>query len=296
MTLQGTDFAYLRSTQPRIITPVSEDDILEERIAQFRQRQPQSSVTIEAADYAAIEMIASLEYRMQQDFNGRIRGVLPAFMSGDTLDHVGALFLVNRRQGESDASYFERILLEPIARATIGTVGRIRSDAYKADDDVRDVQVAGKANGQDADVWILSHETPAMGEPRRDTHQPLLCSASAITSTTRIASLLFSTYTVEQPTITAFTITATLNYNSLFHDATSVLTRARERINEYVEGRFKLGFGVRIQGIEATLYGPDDDVEMVTVTAPSSDLAATNGTAYHCNPNTTDITLDCDAI
>ena len=295
MTLQGTDFAYLRSTQPRIITPVSEDDILEERIAQFRQRQPQSSVTIEAADYAAIEMIASLEYRMQQDFNGRIRGVLPAFMSGDTLDHVGALFLVNRRQGESDASYFERILLEPIARATIGTVGRIRSDAYKADDDVLDVQVAGKANGQDADVWILSHEPPAMGDPAGTPTAALVQRVSDYVNH-EDRKLLFSTYTVEQPTITAFTITATLNYNSVFHDATSVLTRARERINEYVEGRFKLGFGVRIQGIEATLYGPDDDVEMVTVTAPSSDLAATNGTAYHCNPNTTDITLTATAI
>lgn len=197
------------------------------------------------------------EMLLRQRINEAAQANMVAFARGADLDQLGANFNVERLvlDGgdpaaippvpptlEGDTAYRARVQLAFESLSVAGPVGAYRFQALAAHADVLDVSVESPAP-VDVIVTILS---------RHGNGTPSAQVLAAVRSHIDERRPLTDRVTVQPARLVNYSITATLILDD-GPDADVVETTARQRLNDYIASRHRLGAWVTRSGIHAAL-------------------------------------------
>lgn len=226
------------------------------------------------------------EVIIRQRINDSCHAVLLAFATGADLDHLGALFEVERlvidpgnpnatppvpRLLEDDNRLRQRIQLALEGVSTAGPVGSYIFHALSASPLVKDVAVSSPAPGL-VRVTVLSTEgngTPSAG---------LLAVVSAALNHEDVRPLC-DTVEVVAAQITPYTVAATLTFYT-GPDMALVRDAAEQSVRKYVTEHHRLGHDITLSGLFAALHQPG--VQNVKLTVPAATLVIADSHAAFC--------------
>ena len=276
------------------VEPLSLSEISAARLAELQVALPAWSGEITDPVYKAyVENGAMREFARRELENAHALALDPRTAVGSDLDAIGLRVLLARHTDETDAAYRVRILrgdgLADIESA--GTVGYYRRQVQLSDSRIESVGIEfAAAPARQIRAYILTSEA-ANGTPSQTVR-------SAVDDYMKDRTLLDYTLQAPAPTITAYTITAVLEYDSGAGIAESEIElAARTAVYAHIRRQRAFGSSVRRSAIIAALSVAG--VDSVTLSAPASDLTPAVGdkhTAYYCPPNTTGVTLTLTSI
>ena len=251
---------------PDVVEELDYETLLGERKAALIARYPAE----EQADIAAVlalesepltkflEESAFRELLLRQRINEAARAVMLAYAKGKDLEHIAALFGIQRlvikpadpvvgtpAEMEEDADLRLRVQLAPQSFSTAGPEGAYRSLGRNADGLVLDVSATSPTEGE-VRITVLSREGDGTAAP--DLLEKVKAALRA-----EDKRPLTDYVTVQSATILHYEVSATLH---LFPgpDATVVVTEARKRLATYVEACHRLGSVVVRSGLDAALH------------------------------------------
>ncbi|UGS89797.1 baseplate J/gp47 family protein [Ralstonia wenshanensis] len=251
---------------PDVVEELDFETLLGERKAALIVRYPAE----EQADIAAVlalesepltkflEESAFRELLLRQRINEAARAVMLAYAKGKDLEHIAALFGIQRlvikpadpvagtpAEMEEDADLRLRVQLAPQSFSTAGPEGAYRSLGRNADGRVLDVSATSPTEGE-VRITVLSREGDGTAAP--DLLEKVKAALRA-----EDKRPLTDYVTVQSATILHYEVSATLH---LFPgpDATVVVTEARKRLATYVEACHRLGSVVVRSGLDAALH------------------------------------------
>lgn len=251
---------------PDVVEELDFETLLGERKAALIARYPAE----EQADIAAVlalesepltkflEESAFRELLLRQRINEAARAVMLAYAKGKDLEHIAALFGIQRlvikpadpvagtpAEMEEDADLRLRVQLAPQSFSTAGPEGAYRSLGRNADGRVLDVSATSPTEGE-VRITVLSREGDGTAAP--DLLEKVKAALRA-----EDKRPLTDYVTVQSATILHYEVSATLH---LFPgpDATVVVTEARKRLATYVEACHRLGSVVVRSGLDAALH------------------------------------------
>ena len=251
---------------PDVVEELDYETLLGERKAALIARYPAE----EQADIAAVlalesepltkflEESAFRELLLRQRINEAARAVMLAYAKGKDLEHIAALFGIQRlvikpadpvagtpAEMERDADLRLRTQLAPQSFSTAGPEGAYRSLGRNADGLVLDVSATSPTEGE-VRITVLSREGDGTAAP--DLLEKVKAALRA-----EDKRPLTDYVTVQSATILHYEVSATLH---LFPgpDATVVVTEARKRLATYVEACHRLGSVVVRSGLDAALH------------------------------------------
>ena len=251
---------------PDVVEELDYETLLGERKAALIARYPAE----EQADIAAVlalesepltkflEESAFRELLLRQRINEAARAVMLAYARGKDLEHIAALFGIQRlvikpadpvvgtpAEMEEDADLRLRVQLAPQSFSTAGPEGAYRSLGRNADGRVLDVSATSPTEGE-VRITVLSREGDGTAAP--DLLEKVKAALRA-----EDKRPLTDYVTVQSATILHYEVSATLH---LFPgpDATVVVTEARKRLATYVEACHRLGSVVVRSGLDAALH------------------------------------------
>ena len=232
----------------------------------------------------ALPLLAELMYLHGEQENSNFHMGQMINSQGPHLDVFGVERNVIRRDGENDDDYLFRLANSGLTQ-NIGTLTAIESQIFDFNSEIVDAQAVIRSNRQDMDVYVL-----------KASHA--LISASDKTAllahlNERRRKIAGVDIFAPDPTLTAFTIDVTVRHPESF-SANTAAADARDGIYAWLEENQRLGEPVYRSAIIAAAFVAG--VADVTVTAPAADLAATDGTAYTCGANTTEVAVTTVAI
>ena len=290
MTTTPIDLSRLPA--PDVVEVIDYETLLTQRKAYFVSLFP-ASQQAEVTDTLAIEsepvtmLLQESCYRevlLRQRVNDAARAVMLAYAGDGDLDHLGALFGVDRLTitpadpendiaavMESNTDYRKRIQLAPQGFSVAGPAGAYRSHALGADGRVLDALATSPAPCEVL-VTILSRE----GDGTADA---ALCDAVAAALTDDDVRPLTDEVTVASAEIVPYNVRATI-YTFPGPDSSVVLTEARARLDAYVAETHRIGREVTMSGLFAALHV--DGAERVELQEPLANVTATQTQAPHC--------------
>lgn len=272
---------------PDIVETLDYEEILSAMIADLTERDPSFTALVESDPaYKILEVAAYRELLIRQRVNDAARAVMLAYATGSDLEHLGALFGVERLvvdpgdpdavppvppTYESDDRLRQRIQLAIESLSTAGPVDAYRYHALSADADVLDVSVTSPSAGQVL-VTVLSAEGD--GTPDQD-----LLDAVEAALTDRSIRPLTDQVTVQAAAIVNFEVTAEL---TLYEgpDAEVVRQAAEDAVKAYVDENHRLGRDITLSGLYAALHQPG--VMKATISAPAADVTVQETEASWC--------------
>lgn len=294
MTTLSSPIDLSRLPAPNVIESLDFEQILAERKAFLVSLWPDDE-RAEIADRLELESdplnkiaqeSAYREVVLRQRINDSCHAVLLAFARGPDLDHLGALFEVERlvinpgnpnafppvpKVLEDDDRLRQRIQLALEGVSTAGPVGSYIFHALSASPLVKDVAVTSPSPGL-VRVTVLSSE--GSGVPTTG----LLAIVAAALNHEDVRPLC-DTVEVVAAQITPYTVDATLTFFS-GPDVALVRTAAEEAVKKYVSEHHRLGHDVTLSGLFAALHQPG--VQNVTLTAPAATLVIADSHAAFC--------------
>ncbi|MDE3738583.1 baseplate J/gp47 family protein [Pseudomonas resinovorans] len=226
------------------------------------------------------------ELLLRQRINDACRAVMLAFASGNDLDHLGALFELERQQlspgepdalppvppeYESDARFRQRIQLALEGTSSAGPVGAYSFHAFSASPLVKDVAITTPRPGT-VRVTVLS--TEGKGVPG----QGLLDLVFAALNDQEVRPLC-DTVEVVAASLVNYQVKARLTFYS-GPDLALVQAAAEEAVRLYVDAHHRLGHDITRSGLFAALHQPG--VQNVALTAPAADLRISDQQAGLC--------------
>jgi phage-related baseplate assembly protein len=270
---------------PDLIDQFDFETIFANSLAQFLTLMPEFSATTEADPlYKVIQLFAAREMNLRQLINEKAKQCMLAFATGINLDHLGALFGVNRLildpgnaalsiapTMESDSDFRRRIQLAPEGFSVAGPEGAYVYHALSAHSDVLDASATSPAPG-DVVVTVLSRTGD--GTPSSD-----VLNAVRTTLTDSDVRPLTDAVTVVAARIIPFTVQAQI-YTYAGPDSEVVMAEARRRLNTYLAESHRLGRDVPESAIKAMLFA--DGVQRVVLISPASDVQITRSQAPYC--------------
>lgn len=255
---------------PDVVQTVSFDAIKAELIADATAR-----LALIGVDYnvgmletdPVVKILEAAAYReilLRQRINDAARAVMLASAVGSDLDHLAALYKTARMDGESDVRFLERVQLAPEALSMGGAAGAYIYHALSVSIDVLDAAVHKPAPGH-VQVFVL-----AVGGP------PSSGLLSKIAARFRDENLVPFTDSVSvcAATPVAAAIDARLSIGR-GPDPALLRALARERLNDYLLRRRRIGKVVAESGIKAALSVPG--VDSVSLVVPLKDMAPAVG-------------------
>lgn len=219
---------------------------------------------------------------MQQEGQDGGLQTLLAYATGANLDQIGANYNCPRKTGESDIDFRQRI---PLSLEAISTAGSRNSYKYHAlsVEGVADVSVTGPDDDPAVTVdpghvvvTVLATATEEVptGVPDAD----LLSVVEAALNSEDVRPLT-DAVTVQAPTVTEYSIAATLYFYS-GPDRATVLAAAQAAAEAYRDACHKIGYDISLSGIYAALHQPG--VSKVILASPAADIPIDSAHVSHC--------------
>lgn len=284
---------------PTVVEPLDYEAVLAALQTDFTARWPAYTAALESDPVQALlEVAAYRELIVRARVNDAARACLLAYALGADLDHLAALYGVQRLlldagdatavppvppTYESDARLRARTQLALEGFSTAGPVGAYEFHALSADAHVLDVSVQSPVPGQ---VLVTVLDSRGDGTPAA-----ALLTAVDVTLSAEDVRPLTDQVVVQAATIVPYTVTAALiTYPG--PDAGVIRQAAETAARAYVDAHHRLGHDIPLSGLYAALHQPG--VQRVALTAPAADLALAAHQAGWCTALT--VTLAGTAV
>ncbi|CAJ0703979.1 baseplate J/gp47 family protein [Ralstonia holmesii] len=277
---------------PNVVEALNYETILGERKAALIARYPADKQAEIAAVLALesepltkfLQESAYRELLLRQRINEAARAVMLAYAEGEDLEHIAALFGVQRlvikpadpiagtpAEMENDTDLRQRVQLAPQSFSVAGPEGAYRSHARAADGRVLDASATSPEEGE-VRVTVLAREGDGTATP------DLLAKVEAALRSEDIRPLT-DYVTVQSAAILPYDVVAILH---LFPgpDSSVVVAEALRRLAIYVEACHRLGRVVARSGLDAALHVAG--VERVELLYPAEDVRADLTQAPYC--------------
>lgn len=284
---------------PALVETLDFEAILAALQADYVTRWPGYTAALESDPVQALlEVAAYRELVLRQRVNDAARGCLLATAAGADLDHLAALYGVQRLlldagdptavppvppTYESDARLRARTQLALEGFSTAGPVGAYEFWALSADAHVLDVSVQSPVPGQ---VLVTVLDSRGNGTP-----DAALLAAVLTTLSAEDVRPLTDQVLVQAAEIVPYTITAALTVYP-GPDAATVRAAAAAATTAYAASVHRLGYDVTLSGLYAALHQPG--VQRVALMAPAADLVLAAHQASWCTAVT--VTLAGTAV
>lgn len=243
---------------------------------------------LEESDPAMVVLQVAAYWRLvdRQRVNDAALSVLVAYAEDEDLEHLGALFDVERLvldEGdpttvpprpvvkEDNDEYRRRILLAMHGISTAGPEGAYIFHGLSADPDVKDISVSSPAP-----VEVIVHVLSKTGNGLAT--QVLLDKVDAKLNGKEIRPLT-DKVTVQSAIISEFRVEAVLHINP-GPDPDLVIEAARHALSVYLDDSHRLGVDVTLSGIYAALH--QAGVWKVELISPTADVVVDKTSAAYC--------------
>jgi phage-related baseplate assembly protein len=286
MSFTAIDLSLL--PPPDFIEPLNFELIFTAIKQDAAQRDPDTLGNLLPSDpaYKVMECFAYRELHLRQRINEQARQCLLAYATGANLDHIGALYAVQRlvitpadetalppipAVLEDDTAFRARIQLAPEGFTNAGSRGAYRYHALSASAAIKDV---GISNPNPGVVQVVVLANTANGTPTAG----MLGSVSDALNADTVRPLN-DIVNVVPCTPQNYSITATLTIAD-GPDASLVLEAAEAALAQYVLEARQVGGKAALSGIYNALHQPG--VISVELTSPTADVQATLTKAPVC--------------
>lgn len=276
-----------RLPAPDVVEEIEFEPIFEAMLADLRERDASFDVTVESDPaYKILQVAAYRELLLRQRINEAAKGVMLAYALGADLDHLGALYGVERQtltEGdpdaippvpatfETDADFRRRIQLSLEGFSTAGPEGAYVFHALSADGAVLDASATSPSPGEVV-VTVLSRDADG-------TASASLLAAVETTLSAEDVRPLTDHVSVQSAAIVEYAIEATLHFYA-GPDREVVMQAARTAATAYAETQHRLGLDVTLSGVYAALHQPG--VQRVELAQPAANLVVDRTQATHC--------------
>lgn len=265
-----------RLPAPQVVEPLSFEAIFAAMLADFQNRYPQFSATVESDPVMkALEVGAYQILLLRQNFNERAVSMLIAHAAGADLDNLAAFYSVTRlvvtaadpdtgaaAVMETDDALRRRVLLAPDSFSVAGPASAYIFHALSADGTIADAAATSPEPGH-----VLVSLLSASGNGTASSDQ--ISAVEAIVNADGVRPLT-DQVTVASASIVNFNVVATLQLAS-GPDLDIVLTAANAALSAYLASRRKIGRLISASGIAGALQV--EGVETVILTSPVADIA-----------------------
>jgi phage-related baseplate assembly protein len=272
---------------PEVVEALDYEVVLAEMLADLRHRDTQFTALVESDPaYKILEVAAYRETLLRARINDATQAVMLAYAQRSDLDHLAALFGVDRHvidpgdpdaipprpaRYEKDDDFRQRIPLSLEGFSTAGPIGAYQSHALDSSGQVKDVSVGSPSPGQ-VMVTILSRERNGVANAE------LLDIVRQHLNQEDIRPL--TDHVMVQPAeIINYTVDAMLTFHH-GPDKSVVAQQAREQANTHVEEHHRLGVDITLSGLYAALHQPG--VQNVTLRQPTGDIRVALHQAAYC--------------
>lgn len=290
--LNTTAIDLSKLAAPSLVEPLSFEAIYAAMLADMTARCGAAGIPFDAALESepvvmALQAAAYRELLIRQRVNDAARGVMVAFAKGPDLDHLGAVFGVQRlvitpatvdgvgnpvpAVMEDDEALRYRIVLAPEGYSVAGPQGAYTFHALSADGDVLGASADSPSPGEVV-VTILSRTGDGVAAA------PLLSTVSAYLSGDTLRPLT-DHVTVQSATIVDYAIQATIK-TFAGPDSATVIAAAQASAQAFAAASHRLGRDVTLSGVYAALHVAG--VQKVTLVSPVADIAIAGDEAPFC--------------
>lgn len=272
---------------PNVVEALDFETIFAAMLADLQARDPAFTALVESDPaYKILQVAAYRELLLRQRVNDAARAVMLAYAGGTDLEHLGALFGVQRLvidpgnpaaippvppTLESDADLRRRIQMSLEGFSTAGPEGAYIFHALGADGDVLDASATSPAPGEVV-VSILSRTGDG------EASQALIDRVEAVLSADDVRPLT-DFVIVQSAAIVPYAVEATL-YFYPGPDRTVVMQSAQAAIEAYVAKQHRISLDVTLSGIYAALHQPG--VQRVDLVSPAENLVIDAQSASYC--------------
>ena len=290
--MSATPIDLSRLSSPDIVETIDYETLLAERKASLVALYPADKQAEVAAALALesepmnihLQENAYREIVLRQRVNDAARAVMLAYAKGKDLEHLAALFEIERLEitpadpaNDIEAVYEEdpdlraRVQLAPQGFSVAGPEGAYISHARNADGRVLDASAVSPAP-KEVVVTILSRE----GDGTAD---------DALVEKVRVALAsdnvrpLTDFVTVQSATIKRYAVRATLIFFA-GPDRSVALAEAQKNVKKYTDDMHKLGMAITLDGVYAAARAAG--VQKVLLAEPAADIPATKQEAPYC--------------
>ncbi len=259
---------------PRVIETVSYASILDQAIADLKERFLKSGITYDVGNLETdpakilVEVSSAREIIIRQRINDAAKANLIAYASGSDLDHLAAFYDVTRLAGENDIQLRARVVLAIQARSPGGSSYWYKQAALRADTRIKDVVVYRET------FWPIIHVAVLSSQDGGVPDQAMRDAVTAEIMSERVR-LLNDTIIVEAAVTQTVDLAADV---WLLPDASSNLVTDLEGIlRKAWQEESGVGFDLEISWLESRLHV--EGVKKVVVTSPSASIINSEGSA-----------------
>jgi phage-related baseplate assembly protein len=274
---------------PEVLEQISYEQIVADIKAAVIEIMPEMAPVLAIPTEPAVKIIEVCAYFVmltRARVNDAARAVMLAYATGADLEHLAALYGVQRLAVtpanpnasppvaavmETDAALRARVQLAPEGFTVAGPRGAYLFHALSADGDVLDAAVASPAPG-DVLVTVLSRSGNGAASPA------LLAAVSGALNAEDVRPLC-DNVSVQAATIISYAVNAQLEFFD-GPDPSVILSAAQAALQAYVDECRKIGRPVRISGIHAAVHRPG--VSRVTLVSPVADIVPTATQSAFC--------------
>ena len=272
---------------PEVVETLDFEVIREAMLADLCARDPDFTALVPSDPaYKIMEVAAYRELLLRHRINAASRAVMLAFATGRDLDHLAALFGVQRllvsaadnsqmppvaQVWENDERLRQRIILSLESLSTAGPVGAYRYHALAASAKVKDITVTSPSPGEVL-ITVLSTESRGIAD------EALLAVVDAALNADQVRPLTDHVI-VQAAAIIDYTIEAHLQINA-GPDPVLVLQAASDALDQYMSYQHRLGQAVTLSALYAALH--QAGVKAVNLLRPTETINTTFEQAPFC--------------
>ncbi|MFT3967913.1 MAG: baseplate J/gp47 family protein [Sphingobium sp.] len=283
-TFTAVDLSKLPA--PSVVEALDYETIYADILADFLEREPDFDATVESDPAVKLLQVAALrEFTIRARINDAARAVMVAFAEEGDLDHLAAVFGVERLTltpadtinnvaavMEDDTDLRRRVLLAPEGYSVAGPEGAYIFHALSASSDVLDASAVETEQPGEVLVTVLSRNGAGAAAP-----ELVATVAAYLSDETRRP--LTDMVTVQSAQIVDYAVIATLT-TFAGPDSAIVLAESRARLDAYIAETHRLGRDITRAGIIAALYCPG--VQNVDLASPAADIVLDRTQAGNC--------------
>ena len=218
-----------------------------------------------------LEVFVYREMLLRARINDAAKSVMLAYAQNSDLDHLAALFGVERLPDENDERLRMRAQLSLEGKTVAGSRASYIFHAFSVSNQIADVSVENSEPGTVL-VTILGAGDQFIAS------QSLLDQVYQYLSTDERRPLT-DTVRVQAAEVLAYEILATL-YFDVGPSSQLILDIAKKSVQKYAEEQFKLGANITLSGVYSALHQPG--VKRVVLQNPQGDLILNSQQAARC--------------
>lgn len=263
---------------PDVIAQPTFEERLSAKLAQLVAQAPEFTALVESDP--AMKLLEADSYDeliLAQAFADAARGLLLAFATGARLDHLAALFAVERLDGEADTALRQRVQLAPHSFSVAGPELAYVYWARSADPDVADATATSPTPGQVVVTVLSATGDGVPGSAVLDAVTEVLTGA---------VRPLTDEVIVQAVTLVPFAIEAQLTVFA-GPDQELILQTALAALETHLAAARKLGRDVTRSALIAALHVAN--VQKVELVQPAGDIAISS--AQIASVSSTSVTI-----